>query len=242
MTPRTPDRQFSPDGSMTALSSLPPRDTSVLVRTVRDRLRQAIIFGELEPGSRLNQVQVAEQLGVSRMPVRAASAGLVTEGLLKPLPAGGVAVQHLTKKDVPQAYRVREALEVQAVLDVVTHGQSAAIDRLFAILARHAELGGINDIYTLAVLDREFHASILEATGNPFFARAMVPMWSVVERAMVGMLKNVPDMFILAWKQHRAIAEALRAGEAGLAETHVRQHLRDAASRLIAVSDETTMD
>ena len=217
--------------SFSALSALPPRDSSALARSVRDRLRLAIVLEELPAGVRLNQVQVAEQLGVSRMPVRVAAADLVVEGLLEPLPTGGVAVKALDVADVEAAYRVREALEAQAVREVAQTRPQAGLDRLSEVLEQHAELGGSRDVQQLLELDRAFHWSILEATENPYFSRAMVPMWSVVERAMVGMLRTVPDMFDVAWREHREIAEALTAGDADLAEWRIRSHIRDSAMK-----------
>lgn len=214
-----------------SLSALPPRDSNALVRSVRDRLRMAIVLEELPSGARLNQVQVAEQLGVSRMPVRVAAADLVGEGLLEHLPTGGVAVRSLSIRDVEDAYKVREALEAQAVREVALARPEAGLNELSAILDRHEELHGVNDTRTLLELDRAFHGTILDSTDNPYFSRAMVPMWSVVERAMVGMLRTVPDMFGLAWRQHRAIAEAIAAGDADLAERLVREHIRDSATK-----------
>lgn len=221
-------------GGGTALSALPPRDSNALVRSVRDRLRMAIILEEIPSGARLNQVQVAEQLGVSRMPVRVAAADLVGEGLLEHLPTGGVAVRSLSAQDVADAYKVREALEAQAVREVAVTRPAAGLKRLFAILRQHEELHGVNDTRTLLELDRAFHGTILDSTDNPFFSRAMVPMWSVVERAMVGMLRTVPDMFDLAWRQHREIAEALATGDADLAERLAREHIRNSAEKFTA--------
>ncbi|AQA01492.1 hypothetical protein BVC93_02515 [Mycobacterium sp. MS1601] len=209
------------------MGALPPRDSSALARSVRDRLRLAIVLEEIPAGVRLNQVQVAEQLGVSRMPVRVAAADLVGEGLLEPLPTGGVAVRALSKHDVVAAYKVREALEAQAVREVAL-AENRNLAGIVEVLDRHAELGGVNDTALLLDLDRAFHSAILDATDNPYFNRAMVAIWSVVERAMAGMLRTVPDLFDTAWKQHRQIADALVSGDADLAERLAREHLRDA--------------
>ncbi|BBZ01737.1 GntR family transcriptional regulator [Mycolicibacterium chitae] len=220
------------DSSFSALSALPPRDSNALVTSVRDRLRMAIVLEEIPAGVRLNQVRVAEQLGVSRMPVRAASADLVVEGLLEPLPTGGVAVRSLSRRDVEEASKVREALEAQAAREVALARPEEGLKAIFAVLDRHEALGGVNDTRLLLELDRSFHWAVLDATDNPYFRRAMVPMWSVVERSMVGVLRKVPDMFDLAWKQHREIAEALAAGDADLAEQRARDHIRYAAPKL----------
>lgn len=224
-----PDLGARTPHSFSSLGALPPRDSSALARSVRDRLRLAIVLEEIPAGVRLNQVQVAEQLGVSRMPVRVAAADLVGEGLLEPLPTGGVAVRALSRYDVEAAYKVREALEAQAVREVAL-AESRDLSGIMAVLDRHAELGGRNDTAMLLELDRDFHGAILDATENPYFNRAMVAIWSVVERAMAGMLRTVPDLFDTAWKQHRQIAEALAAGDADLAERLAREHLRDALS------------
>lgn len=224
----------SPDDAsgFSALTALPPRDSGALARSVRDRLRMAIVLEEIPAGSRLNQVQVAEMLGVSRMPIRVAAADLVGEGLLEPLPTGGVAVRALSRRDVQDAYKVREALEAQAVREVALAQPKAGVEELFSILQRHADLGGVNEMRSLLELDRDFHRTILDATDNPFFSRAMVPLWSVVERAMVGVLRTVPDMFDRAWREHRQITEAIAAGDAELAERLAREHITNSAEQL----------
>jgi DNA-binding GntR family transcriptional regulator len=216
-----------------ALSELPPRDTTALVRMVRDRLRAAITFGEIEPGTRLNQVQVAQQLGVSRMPVRQAVADLQAEGLLDPLPSGGVVVRALTHDDMLGVYEVRAALECQAVRHVAD--RSSSLDAVFAVLDDHAALAGARDPVTLLELDRRFHMAILDSTGNSSFRRAILPTWSVVERAMVGMLVSIPEMFERAWDEHAGIADAIRLGDADLAEARMRNHLEFSAAQLARV-------
>lgn len=230
---RPEDRSDASNGA-SVLRALPPRDTGALVRSVREQLRLAIILEEIPPGTRLNQVQLAAQLGVSRMPVRAASAELVNEGLLVPIPSGGLAVRALTRADVEAAYHVREALEVQAARDVADRRPVEPLKRMFGILADHEALGGANDTRALLELDRRFHMTMLDATENPYFGLAMVPMWAVVERAMVGMLRTVPDMFNLAWQQHREIAEALQDGDGALAQEKVHEHLQHACVQFTA--------
>jgi DNA-binding GntR family transcriptional regulator len=217
-----------------ALHALPPRDTSALVRAVRDRLRRAIVLEELSPGSRLNQVQVAAMLGVSRMPVRAAAAELMAEGLLEPIASGGFAIPVLTPRDVRDAYGVRGALEAEAVRVVAQQQPVEVMQALDAVLRRHQALGGANDTAVLLQLDREFHAAILDGTRNPYFARAMVPLWSTVERSMVGVIRTVPDMFRRAWREHHEIADAIRSGNADTAERSLRAHLTGASDLFAA--------
>jgi DNA-binding GntR family transcriptional regulator len=215
-----------------ALSEIPARDSTTLVQTVRDRLRLAVTREELLAGMRLSQEQVASQLGVSRMPVRAAITELVAEGLLERLPGGGVAVRPLLAKDLQDVYQIREALESKAVRHVATHLSPEALEQIRAVLARHR--GQVKSYGTAELLDvdREFHMSLLAATGNPQFQRAIVPVWSIVERAMFRVL-NMPDVAAIAWDEHELIGAAIMAGDPDLAESRLRSHLENASCQLL---------
>lgn len=222
---------LSPVGG-SALGELPPRDTTALVRTVRDRLRLAIALEEIPSGTRLNQVQVAKQLGVSRMPVRAAIAELVAEGLLEVMPGGGVAVRSLTEDDVRDVYEVRLALESRAVRHVAEHQPTWGLGRIEQIVKTHRPHVLEYDAADLLAADREFHMTILDATENSCFRRAIIPLWSTVERAMVGTL-HIKEVFEVAWDEHAKIAGALRAGDPDRAEAMVEQHLTNAVGHLV---------
>lgn len=227
----------SPAGTGSALASLPPRDTNALVNTVRDRLRMAIALEEIPGGSKLNQVQVAKQLGVSRMPVRAAVTELVAEGLLELVPGGGVAVVKLTEQDVRDVYEVRAALETTAARHVAQRQPASGLDQIERIVKEHHPHVATYDAAELLESDRAFHMAILGATDNDYFQRAITPMWSTVERAMVGSL-HITEVFTTAWDEHAKIAEALRTGDPDLAEERLRQHLDGAVEHLTkAMSD-----
>lgn len=214
-----------------ALAEIPARDASTLVRLVRDRLRLAVARDELPSGTRLNQEQVASQLGVSRMPVRAAISELVAEGLLERLPAGGVAVRPLSAKDVTDVYEIRQALESQAVRHVATFRPEDGIAQIQHVLDKHQGKVAGYDAAQLLEVDREFHMSIMAATGNNQFQKVVVPVWSVVERAMFRML-TMPDVAAIAWDEHQMIAAAIFAGDADLAEKRLRQHLENGSAQL----------
>lgn len=216
------------------LGELPPRDTTALVRGVRDRLRLAIALGEIPSGSKLNQVQLAKQLGVSRMPIRTAAAELVAEGLLEVVPGGGVAVRRFTEQDLRNVFEVRGALESSAVRHVARHQPVWGLSRIEKVVAAHKPQVPTYGPAQLLAADREFHMSILDATGNEFFQRSIMPVWSTVERAMVQVL-HLKEVFTTAWDEHEQIVQAMRSGDADLAEARLRQHLEHAASELAKV-------
>lgn len=213
------------------LGELPPRDTTALVRGVRERLRLAIALGEIPSGSRLNQVQLAKQLGVSRMPIRTATAELVAEGLLEVVPGGGVAVRQLTESDLRDVFEVREALESRAVRHVADRQPAWGLAKIDKVVKTHKSLVTAYQPVQLLAADREFHMSILDATGNSYFRRSIMPVWSTVERAMVQVLHK-EDFTTNAWDEHEMIADAMRAGDQELAEARLRQHLKNAAAEL----------
>lgn len=225
---------FSPagvGGEESVLGELPPRDTTALVRDVRDRLRLAIVLGEIAPGSRLNQVKLARQLGVSRMPVRTATTELVAEGILELLPGGGVSVTPLTASDLLDVFEVRAAIEVRAARTVATRQPAIGLDMIEKVVADHKDSSHGYAPSQLLAADREFHMAILDATGNSYFRRSIMPVWSTVERAMVQGL-NLREIFDRAWTEHEQIALAMRAGDVDLAEANTRKHLEFAAEAL----------
>lgn len=199
------------------------RARSELVTRVADVLREAIIREQLQTGERLNQVQIAEQVGVSRMPVREAIATLISEGLVEPLATGGVVVRPLSKQDVLDVYAVRIALETEAARWMIKQNRGGA-QRLDKVLSSHRLSIPHYETSQLLEVDRVFHRELLDATGNPYFSKALVPVWSVVERAMYAVLQ-VPEVITTVWEEHQAIADAIRAGDAELADQRIREHL-----------------
>lgn len=207
-------------------------DAAAVKRAVLDRLRRAITVGEMPPGARLLQTQLASALGVSRMPVRDAINDLVAEGLAVPAPGGGASVSSLTTDDMRDVYAVRGALEVFAIRSLATTISEADLERLRAIIARSQTLIAENEREGLTALDKEFHWTLYRATGNRFLATALTPMWAQVDRIMYAIL-SMEDYGTVAWEEHVTIVDALEARDAEAAAHRMDQHLRRAAERLV---------
>ena len=101
--------------SEAALSRPAPVENLTLWQRVYDHLRAEILAGRLEPGAELAEVALAEQLGVSRGPIREAIGRLASEGLVTVRPRRGAVVSSLSKEEFLELYQVREALELMAV-------------------------------------------------------------------------------------------------------------------------------
>lgn len=207
-------------------------DAAAVKRAVLDRLRRAITVGEMPPGARLLQTQLASALGVSRMPVRDAINDLVAEGLAVPAPGGGATVSSLTTDDMRDVYAVRAALEVFAIRNLASTITEVDLERLRDVIARSRTMIAQDEREGLTALDKEFHWTLYRATGNRFLATALTPMWAQVDRIMYAIL-SMEDYGSVAWEEHAAIVEALEAGDAGAAAEQMEQHLRRATERLV---------
>ena len=143
------------------------------------QLRERILRGEFEPGQRLAELQLAEGLGASRTPVRAALAALEQEGLLETNESGGYLVRRFTAREVADAIAVRGHLEGMAARLVAEHGITrrtaqelqSCLDEGDAALAPNPL--GLDDYARYVGMNDRFHGLIVEASGNRALQRAI---------------------------------------------------------------------
>ena len=139
---------------------LPLRDV------VFNTLRQAILRGELKPGERLMEIQLANKLGVSRTPIREAIRKLELEGLVLMIPRKGAEVADITEKSLRDVLEVRKALEelaVQLTCDKITKEQIRELEQAAEQFKKTLKS---NDITEIAEADVRFHDIIYLATDN----------------------------------------------------------------------------
>lgn len=215
-------------------------DSSDLTQRVTDRLKVAIVRGDLAGGARINQEDMAKQLGVSRSPVRAAISVLRGEGMVDRTPSGGMVVRELHMRDVRGAYGVRATIELSAIRDLATDVSSEAVARISAEYKNHRDKYETYSTLQLMEADRNFHTVLLEETGNPYYNMAMRPIWPVVERIMWRTLQmtEVPEV---AWTEHGDIIAALQAGDADVAASTLEKHLKGNEDRLVQVLRPSTL-
>lgn len=139
---------------------LPLRDV------VFNTLRQAILHGELKPGERLMEIQLANKLGVSRTPIREAIRKLELEGLVLMIPRKGAEVAEITEKSLRDVLEVRKALEelaVQLCCDKITKEEIRELEKAAEDFKTAIRNGGLTEI---AEADVKFHDVIYMATDN----------------------------------------------------------------------------
>ena len=163
---------------------LPLRDV------VFNTLRQAILRGELKPGERLMEIQLANKLGVSRTPIREAIRKLELEGLVLMIPRKGAEVADITEKSLMDVLEVRKALEELAVKLCCDKITPAEIEDLHRAAAEFERILESNDVTEIAEADVRFHDIIYLATGNQKLIQLLNNLREQMYRYRVEYLKQ----------------------------------------------------
>ena len=198
---------------------LPLRDV------VFNTLRQAILKGELKPGERLMEIQLANKLGVSRTPVREAIRKLELEGLELMIPRKGAEVAEITRQDMEDVLEVRTALEELAVKDACDHITDAQLSELKKASNefKKALLEG-KDLVTCADADMHFHDVILSATNNRRLIQMLNNLSEQMYRYRMEYLKDERTHKTLI-EEHDAIRRALKKHDKVKAGAAIRVHI-----------------
>ena len=198
---------------------LPLRDV------VFNTLRQAILKGELKPGERLMEIQLANKLGVSRTPVREAIRKLELEGLVLMIPRKGAEVAEITRQDMEDVLEVRTALEELAVKDACDHITDAQLSELKKASNefKKALLEG-KDLVTCADADMHFHDVILSATNNRRLIQMLNNLSEQMYRYRMEYLKDERTHKTLI-EEHDAIRRALKKHDKVKAGAANRVHI-----------------
>lgn len=211
-------------------------------------VRDLIISGEIRAGSRLSEVVLAEQLGISRTPLRAALARLCQEGLVDTIPSGGYAVRRFTREDVVDAIELRGVLEGTALRLAAERGVAPArmadLHRLLAELdtTLHGAVE-VMDFDRYVDLNAAFH-ECLWGLASQTIRREIERVASLPFASPSAFLDKQADVPAFrrslygAQAQHRAMISAIEMREGARAESLAREHARLARQNLEHVLDE----
>ena len=180
-----------------------------LADQVYEQLLAAISQGQLAPGQRLNQEELAEQLAVSRQPVLQALRVLKRDGLVLDAPGRGVQVAPLTSELMRHVYQLRASLDGLAA-------RLAAEQRFQmpgALLKRGHAAAQAQDLAALIEADMQFHQAIYEASGNPLIVASARLNWCHIRRAMGAVLESTRVRSSI-WQEHVELAHAIAQGHA----------------------------
>ena len=198
---------------------LPLRDV------VFNTLRQAILRGELKPGERLMEVQLANKLGVSRTPIREAIRKLELEGLVLMIPRKGAEVADITEKSLMDVLEVRKALEelaVQLCCDKITGKEIEELHRAADDFRRILKTS--DDVTEIAEADVRFHDIIYLATGNQKLIQILNNLREQMYRYRVECIKRKESHPILI-AEHEEIIRRIENKEKKEAADIVCRHI-----------------
>ncbi|WP_233554818.1 GntR family transcriptional regulator [Deinococcus cavernae] len=190
---------------------------------MRDRLRAAILAGELAPGTRLSVPELAKKLQVSRSPVREAVLLLVGEGLAVEHTRRGVEVARLSLADLLELYELRGAVEGLAAFHAAGRMSSTDLAALRGVLDAQGA-AAFGDFRHFRELDVRFHQIIVDGCGNSRLQRHAHLLVREMNLAR-PLLVNDPQHLTRSHEEHRAVERALRQRDGPAAEAAMRQHL-----------------
>ena len=224
------------DRGRTRLERLEPR---ALSRRIVEQLKRVIIGGELRPGDRVLETDLAEQLGVSRGPVREAFRQLEQEGLLVSYPHRGTFVASVPEDEIEEVYALRAQIEVYAARRVVARQPAEAARALQAIVDAMEEAARAGDLPDLADRDLQFHDTLLALSGYQGLHRIWRSMDGLVRARTYARLAAMDDPEFVARTAniHQPIVDAIRAGDADAAEAAVAGHIKTVPNVLKAGSE-----
>jgi DNA-binding GntR family transcriptional regulator len=178
-----------------------------------DGLRRAIVTGELRPGQRVPQEEIARRLGVSIAPVREALRTLEQEGQVTYLPRRGYFVTALEIKDLEEIYELRSILEARSARRALQSLDELALERIILAARDCANAVEVGDVAAELEANRQFHFAILDSPDQPHAMRLIRLLWDSTE-AYRALYYNSPTERRNSLDAHDRIVEAVRERDA----------------------------
>ena len=181
--------------------------------TVLHELRSALAAGRLMPGQQLVQEDLAEDLGVSRVPIRESLKILEGEGHVTYHPNRGYFVTELSADDLIELYRIRQILEAEALAQAVLEVSDADIADIESILEQVEQAAESGDVERLTEANRAFHFAIIELSGMNRLSRLIRQLWDASDIYRTVYFRD-PVNRERVHSEHREIIDALKARDA----------------------------
>ncbi|MGD9701795.1 MAG: GntR family transcriptional regulator [Acidimicrobiia bacterium] len=189
---------------------------------VSDEIRGMITRGELKPGERLFEDRLAEQLGVSRNPVREAIRALEGTGLVEVVPRRGAYVSEFDVAQVRQLLELRCVLEAYAAERAARHHTDADLERLDSCIEEGRKASAEQDYVQAASYHRQFHIAIEQASANAYITGVVAPLRHQTELVFSVLLDS---RGVHSWDEHERIRDAIARGDAEAARAHTFAHM-----------------
>ena len=217
------------------MHSIKPQKT--LVEQTYEILLEAICSGELSPGERLTQDEIATRLNVSRQPVNSAISILRANNLVEDTGRRGVVVSAIDPDQFQSIYEFRGAVEPLAVQLAAKRMPGSAKDEAEAILRKGQAALEEQNAKQLLQADVDFHEMIYRWSGNHAIESSMRVNWQHMRRSMAEVLRD-PSSAISSWEDHKRILAAMFSGDFKEAAEEIRSHIMRAQQKTMAAISE----
>jgi len=198
---------------------------------VLEEIRRQIVAGELQPGERLREEEIAAALGVSRNPVREAVQALDTEGFVRIEPRRGARVAVISSARARELFEVREVLEGLVASLAAQRCTGQQLVELQAIVEEGSRAARNGELTRLPALNTRFHHGLIEIAGNEMLAESIDRLRHLIEWVYS---QRIAERAPQSWEEHGVIVEAIGSGDPAHAEHVARRHIARAREAYVS--------
>lgn len=190
-----------------------------------EKIKQRLLNNDYPPGSFLSERQLADNLGMSKTPVKAALERLESEGFIAVSPQQGIVVRELSVHEIADQYEIRAALESYALRTISGKLTPDQIAQVRANLDAHARIRRRGDVARGVELDAAFHIQFVEFLGNREILRVLIQLREKIQRVVTQVFRLCSDRIDSSYEEHAAIANAVIDGQGIRAAELLVSHL-----------------
>jgi DNA-binding GntR family transcriptional regulator len=203
-----------------------------LAKLAYEALRDSILSGHLAPGSIVNEMALAKELGISRTPVREALLELSSQGLVEILPRKGVRIKYFTEQDVHEVCEIRELIELAVVEGMARDGTGRSPKRLESALEQQRKAVKKGDMREFLEADRRFHLSLTGLTDNRRLRRILENLGDLIHvMGTEGLTREGRVVEVL--EEHQNVVDSLKQGKIREAKEAMRLHLKNSRNAIL---------
>ncbi|MBO6890728.1 MAG: FCD domain-containing protein [Roseibium sp.] len=221
------------DSASSALKKISQRRSRTMTTIAAEAIEEMIKSGDLVAGDRINESVLADQLGISRGPIREACRSLEQAGLLSNQTNRGMYVREMSVDEAKELYELRGALAGLVGELIVRKASDGQVQDLSELVDRMQTVADKSDTAAYYKLNLRFHDMLVEAAGNAALAETyqrIVNQLHLLRRRGLVQEGNL----LVSNKEHRAIADALNARDLEAASQAMKQHVSNGLDRLLA--------
>jgi DNA-binding GntR family transcriptional regulator len=199
-------------------------------------IKKAILDGVLPPGEFVAELQLAQELGISRTPLRKAMARLLEENFLINIPFKGYYVADISTEDVRDIYELRRVLECYLVRETASKFTSVELDEMEENIRAAIDAFERGDFIDYVAYNREFHHAFPRKHGNQRILKMLTNLDEHIQRTLMYKLYD-GQAELLSPRDHQLILKAIKAGEVEAAAQLMREHLMGFQAMALAQSE-----